>query len=183
MGTDLQSNLPSGKPSMCPDPREHMSHCGIWCTNSGTILSFFYPVTQLHILIFFLGFPEVLECSFCFSLYSVPPFIKWPEESQHFKGRFQNEYVAGISMTVSQPGDPKACCKIDVSISHAQRLGSNMPDCPWKKLVEKAEHLPGEAKNNKEGRYTVGKDMEERSGNWQQKVAGSQWEMIKSIWH
>lgn len=86
-------------------------------------------------------------------------------------------------MTVSQPGDPQACSKIDVSISHAQSLGSNVPDCPWKKLVEKAEGLPGETKNNKEGRYEVGKDMEERTGNSQQKVAGSQWEMNKSIWH
>lgn len=56
------------------------------------------------------------------------------------------------------------------------------PDCPWKKLVEKAEGLPGETKSNKEGRYAVGKDMEERTGNWQQKVAGSQWETNKSIW-
>ncbi|MXQ95479.1 hypothetical protein E5288_WYG012588 [Bos mutus] len=46
-------------------------------------------------------------------------FRKRPADSQHFKGHSQNEYVVGISMTVSQPGEPKACCKIDVSISHA----------------------------------------------------------------
>lgn len=86
--------------------------------NTKTVALSQVSFTQLHGFSFLLVFPNRgMFISFFSSQHEL--FRKWPADSQHFKGHSQNEYIVGISMTVSQPGEPKACCKMDVSISHA----------------------------------------------------------------
>lgn len=63
------------RPSMCPDSREHIFHGGIWGRGL-TQEQWHFPrlpllCSLLHILIFFLGFPDMLECSVSFSLHSM----------------------------------------------------------------------------------------------------------------
>ena len=114
----VQFNQCLSKPSIYLDLR--VSPWRIRCRDL-TPKQWHYPRFLLPSYVDSVSFSVFPNCGMFISFFSSQHelFRKRPADSQHFKGHSQNEYVVGISMTVSQPGEPKACCKIDVSISHA----------------------------------------------------------------